>query len=532
MSFNGNHFIAIDQNALDQNEPLDSFGEMSLYSNQTWLDAHPLCVSWTPRSWTASSPTAFQGIRPYASAGRSTILYVPWVIQQGFQGLDLRLYGRTADAHGSPSIAAGVDIQGELVGVIPRSNQTLTRIPANHPSYPWEVRNYSLNSSQEIFGETVTPLALWIQSERRPEVELKVQLASKCEITKERGYLEVEDNNLLFEFTALRPNSTDQHLTYLKMGSNSNPTSPIPQDFLWAYGTSLLGPVTGAADLYANGYLGESNSPKPLKNLAVSPMGYLQIRSIQIGSRYDAIEKKPSRYLPHEDVEAVDSQRHRQNLDQIHKRKRCVFVGPLGSLGDPEIPDPTGWGPRFERVAGSASLAPWLAAPLELRTDSPTITAHIHVIPIWWRSGHVDVERGKGEIPWEVALEVIEIGSGAVLASQIEQFNLTTYPTLCRGDEPFLTQEDRLSQTIPSISTIPFKEGQLFEVDLRLVQLISISLPITHSFSASPFPLGVRLRARIPVSPSAPPPPIAGLSTPPLADFGLVCVGWTLWEAP
>lgn len=521
-SFDGTDFTAIDEDATAPNAPLDTFIEQALRSSLVYLDSYGHGCTWSPRC-RGSANTALAGWRPYTSADWTTILHVPWLVQPGLATVEASIL-RVLDVQSAS--ASGYQMGLEIAGLVDRE----PFIAAEVCDGVLETTLLEVAPKLAVQAAQVLPLTLWgrgllvTTDETASEEMTDVQ-------TPEEGngaILGTNPNTLVEAPTATRPSATDDGVRGLRLPGVRGGDGAPSADILWAWSDTT--PDIGLLEYYG---AGERQPPYQLVGIFARtyPLGYAQIRSVSLVERFERVELRRDRYLPRAIVEAADTQRSLYEQRQIATRARPIFIGPQGATIDPELGNATGYAPRFERVAGSSTATAWLAIPLDLRTIDPQVRILLHVVPIVRDSGWTDPDEGARPVRWEVGAEVLEPEAGATLGSNDEQYSTTCFPTCRNPKYPFLTQEARLEDTAQF--NLSFKEGQLFQADINLVQLIDLTIDVTYDpADYSGFSPYLSVTARLPVTPGDKLPGDAAITVPSLADYELVCVGVTVWEVP
>lgn len=520
-SFDGTDFTALDEAATAPNAPLDTFVEQALRSSLVYLDSYGHGCAWTPRS-RGSADTDLGGWRPYTSADWTTILHVPWLVQPGLGAIEASIL-RALDVQSAS--ASGYLFSLEIAGLVDRE----AVISAEACDGELETTLLEVTPKLTVQAAQVLPLTLWGRGRFVSGDETASQPMDEVQ-TPEDGQgaiIGTNPNTLIEAPTTARPSATDDGVRALRLpGVSPGPGAPAATvDILWAWSDTT--PDVGLLEYYGTG------APVTYANVSARtyPLGYAQIRSVAVVERFERVELRRERYLPRAVVEAADTQRSLYEQRQVVTRARPVFIGPQGTTIDPELGNATGYGPRFERVAGSSSATAWLAIPLDLRTIDPQVRILLHVVPIVRDSGWTDPDEGARPVRWEIGGEVLEPEAGDTLGGNDAQYDTTCFPTCRNPTYPFLTQEARLEDTTQF--NLSFKEGQLFQSDINLVQLIDLTLDVTYDpADYSGFSPYLSVTARLPVTPGDKLPGDAAITAPSLADYELVCVGVTVWEVP
>lgn len=513
-------FRSLDEDCAALNEPLDTFIQRRSRTNLSFIESLGQHITWSPRCWDTLADAYLQ-TRPYASAYWSTALYVPWLLTDGLTSIRATLWRRVQTENGS---APFVDVYPVIEGVTPVQ---ISRIEEDG----WGVTTLTRNLAAPFAGEAVQPLALWVRSGRLQSPVLYSAIEDRATFSLNDGRLDIIPNAGFIPPTpSLRPKPEDLHVAALYWEGEEE----APIDVLWSYERTAASATDGQADIWRGEvYPALTYTPAKSKIIYALPLSYMQLRSVEIEEKYATIEERLDRYLPRVTEEAIETQRQILDERSLLLRPRCVWVGPRGSLADPEAGNATGYGERFERVAGNASYQSWLECPLNFRTDRPRVRVLIYAVPVIRNQ----VGATSATVRWELEASTGEVASGVAVSDAVsELFDVTAVSTRTDGASPFLTQERRLETVNPLYGgNLPFKEGQLFAPDIQLVQLFQLEMDaaaLDPSATPYPRPRSLRVRARISGAPVQIPSPIGGLSAPATSDYGLVCVGWTVWEVP
>jgi hypothetical protein len=522
MSFDASEFVALHDDAVDADYPLDSYTDAALRSNQEWIDTHGHQISWCPRAWNTDSMTTYTGHRPYASIDWSTLLCVPWITQAGRNGFTVQMEHRCSDEHGD-TVSSKTRINlGDLFDL-----ETVT--PTTSATYTWQDRERSLTHAKPIEQTRIEDLIIWQKSDRSDTNILTDANVTEIFV----GGAFASNTNGLFELASgTLPNSTDQHVQVFYCRDDGT-----EYDILHSYDVDA-----------SNGYawVRPRNTYRDLvSNTATRPLGYLQIRSIQISETFTTSQPAADRFLPQVTVEGRDEVSHALSLSRTASRWRPIFIGPIGTPFGVEL-FPTGYGRRFDYCDGNTIEEQIVTIPISPRHTAPQLKILMNVIPIWRDSGHEtslettnDIVEAAGEAAWTMYATVSQYQDGSPSPTAITSASLTqtmpAYPTCFSPGSAFLTQEqvfDGLTVLTESIAASwPYKEGQLFEEDLVLMERIEIDLTLTgYDPSTDPEPLILELGAEVDISGFDFPDPPNGTSSVSASDLRLIVVGYTVWE--
>lgn len=535
MSFDGMQFIALDDAASSDYEPLDALTEVGIAQNAEWLDDHGHAVVWSPRSRATYDQAAFLGHRPYVSCDWSTILCVPWLVQPGLEELTTLLDVRVSDTE---EAGLGAQLHAELAGFsrAPQSNApTASSGNTATLTYTWQPRELAISARvpeptlrpTPVRNAVVTDLRVW----HRGAVGAAVRATASLNYYTELGgrFVGVNDNHLINAQSGVRPNKDDANCYAVRDITGAD------HDILRALRTT--GPNTEFFDVRPRS--NESGFEPPVQiatPISIRPIAYTQVRAVQVRERFGLVDVPRSRYTPHRIIEAGDSTTVVRAVRAVADRARPLWIGPEGSSVSPESA-PTGYGFKFERVTANAAYQSWLRIPLWPRRTQ-ALRLLLNVVPVWrnsaWRASNLAPEQlaeRAGLLTWDFELVARQYQDGsatpAPLASQVlTDVQLTHYPT-CNTAHSALLRSELLFESWLASETVPWKEGQLYREDLTLVQRLDLTL---DGLPTPDLPWTLELRARADAASGVWPDGPSAAQNPPLSDLQLLCVGATLWE--
>jgi hypothetical protein len=532
MSYDGSTYIALHDDLVEPDQPLDSFVEMALRNNQIYIDEHGHQISWTPRCWDADNMVAYTGHRPYASVAESTIMYIPWIVQEGLSDFQIQMEHRVSNEH-TPSVdfVNAVNFRMELDGL--RGGGAISSTTGS--SYTWQPRPQTLLSFTTRRDTRIAPFTIWQKGLADEDTDIDTD--SVVSTFSLGGRLLINTNALFDKASGTLPSASDQHVQIFK-GEDTGTIADLLDTRDLGGGTSyaIARPQASFSEFEGNGTL--------------HPLGYIQVRSIQISESFDRTGDTPdaSRFLPQRTAEGRDEVSHALSQSITASRWRPLFVGPVGERQGAEV-YPTGYGRKFETLAGSASAQPFFTCPINPRYPAPTIRLLAYVIGVWSGSGHEvsilspeQLREATGQAEWTLTASVRRYEDGSATPVSLGAKTLTQVvdvaPSALTPTSPFLTQEaviDGASLGMGSLpASWPYKEGQLFEEDIGLVDLIDISLDLsTYDPSTLDVPLIFSLTGTCSTTGfDYPAPPGGAIPSVGAGDLRLVCVGYTIWEKP
>ena len=526
MSFDGSEFIALDEDAVADNEALDTFVDNSIRSNISALRQMGHQVTWTPRSYDADDPNQALRIRPYASRARSSILSVPWIVQNGQDGVSLTLHYRCADEQ-----AEGLSCFGyaSLVGVAD-TRFSISNTDGLTPE--WRTLEPSIELNEGFEGEVYTDLRVEQEGDLGGQI---LQSVVSHNVTTGGGIITASGaaNELLRHNGSNYPDSDDRHVQVFE---NQDESGQI-YDILWTSNGSNKGAVrptfTGPYDT-------------PTDTCRTRAIGYTQVRSIEVHSTWEGeTDLRPQkRYEPQRIVEGRDEIVHALALDKTYRRKRCLWIGPNGNLGDTELGWYSGYGPKHARITGNTSSAQvFFPASIVPKTDSPKILVLLNLLATYAPSvtgGIIQntntseaLEAATGFAEWTLTADVDRFSDGSSTPSSVASgdidLELTHYPQLATPLYPCLQTELLYkAQLDGSNDEWPYKEGQLFEEDHTLIQKVAIEVNLSsHDPTSNLDPYVLTLSGltgdlrQFPLT-----------ETVTASDLVLTVTGCTIWEVP
>lgn len=529
--FNGTEFVGIDEDAVAENQPLDTFVENAIRSNLAAIQALGQQVSWAPRTFKAGDHNRKTGIRPYASFDKSTILSVPWIVQPGDDAIHLSIHHRCDDEHGLGFSCYGYAYLADVTDPIPRF--VISNTSASTPQWQMYEHSFSLNEPATI--ERFTDLRV----EQSGLCGFNVIQASGVRYVVSRAGSRVRRNSgtgaaLLQQTASSYPDSGDRHVL---IWDNIFEETDEQFDILWASPADDDAITRPSVD-------GRPNFNESFES-RTRALGYLQVRGIEIRQTispgHDLRAKE--RYTPHLLVDARDEIAHPFSMNKLRARKRCLWIGPTGGNNDPEVWPEDGYGERFNRVTGSTTPQQALTATIVPKTKGPKILVLANILGSWDTSLFGDLRNitkfdaltsASGEVDWhfDVAIKRFELGTTTPdeVATEDITIPIIQWPQTSSIVSPALTSEAILTDRLIGG---PFKEGQLFDEDHALLSRIAIEIDLSdHDPATNLDPYILTLSAS--VSSMARFAPNAAQDTSGLdeEDLRLTFTGVSIWEVP
>lgn len=558
MSFDGTEFLALDDDAADPDEPLDVYIDTGLRSNIEALLTLPQSIVWSPVTIDSSFIDRKNGVRPYASRAESTVLHVPWMLQEGQEAVGIDMHYRL-DEEGDNTFPFGtVSLQLDGVrGGVGSINPT----PSTNTTPDTDLADITVELP-DIAGEDF-------------QTNLKVLFRSS--VTDE------EDSDLA-KYVVQRlggsivgnASATDPPLDAVSIGTTAPNADSLHLMTVQEEGGAAAFDVLGASTTENQAFtrpVSANAVPSELDGIVTRRLSYLQVRSCEISQTWgaDTLTAIDS-YPPQEEVTGADSVTHPLANDRAYRRKRPLWVGPRGQ--DAVEYYPTGYTYRFVRHQLDDAYQNFIVASIRPRTVSPHIRVMMNVL-CWYRHSDPEVQfeikdqktleeyQAFAEVDYRVRLSEYQTGSPslATLATQTTSPSQAFYPAISTPVSTALITENiiarqngRYQQT--QDIRYAYKEGQLFPEDELLLQrvVLDIKFPAESGYTpAARFPVLVLIDAGIDVIADGdvgfldadgfidvPAGPTADISaarysvTPPL-DKGfphLTVTGVSIWEVP
>ena len=528
MSFDGTEgFVGLDEDAAAANECADTFLDNAIRSNSMALRLLGHQVTWTPRTYDSDDLSQKEGIRPYASYARSSILSVPWIVQAGDEVYHIAVHCRVADEHGQSLSTRGFL---KLAGIA-EQEFVFTNSDGASPDYKAEEATLTLAEPQA--NERFTDLLI----EQKPVALDTFVIDSSAQahaVSLQGAYVSGNGLDDIMQQAAVSPPDGDDR--HLMAWYNEDAEQRDIFDFMWA---SPVSDFAYMRPVNANPYISS-------QDCSLRPLPYVQVRAIEIHNVWspDFDMRPQGRYEPDRVVDGRDAIEHAIVIDRIYRRKRCLWVGPVGTLGDQEVWE-AGYGPRFARVEGSTTAQLLFTASIQPRTKDPKLLLLLNLLPTWntppsfASSANIftleKLEKAIEVADWTFDVDCKRFANGSstpgTIASLTEGRELEHYPQLITALSPALQSEEIVASLLVGGA---FKEGQLFEEDHALIQRVALELDLTgYNPSTNDMPCFVNV----------------SLSTEALAKFTtaevdddtstldegdlvVACTGATIWEVP
>lgn len=520
--------------------PLSTWLENAIRSNTLYCGKPGSQVTWSPICDQASSREDGDATRPYASLGPSTILCVPWIVQPGLARVSLTALARCGTEDGSPTPLSSwlvLDRQLTALGAVGRGAQISLITGADY-----QQRDLSVELLNPAPASQVTDLRWMIASGREGagaetpgDATLKslnrLDAGSGSSTFYEDDLGDAHPNAVSLDLRATRDNDSGAWFDHLTAHSYYEPG-------LFGGQRASVRPVS-------------PGPTQPPGRLGTAALSYLQVKAAEIRDEYDAslLVRPASAYRARVPVDARDEYQHLLALRAMHTRARCLWVGPQGEIPNPEVAStswPAGYHRRFPQLQqdGGSSTARLFWIGFKPQTTDPKLRLILNVIPHARTLGVACEDlAGLAELSptceWSVKVEVYQYRDGetttygvgdAVASAQ----PLIHWPTDGGGAWTHLLQE-RLKVLHTLAGEYSYKEGQLFDEDLELIQRLEVEVPITFDpAGAQPWPLVALVSLSRDNATLVRPPAGEDTYWDPTVfdDLVVTCVGASLWELP
>lgn len=509
-------------------KPLDAFIDQQLRSDILWLARRGSQVSFTPIC-SDSEGESLVGTRPYTSVAWSTVLCVPWIVQTGLKRIDLAAYA--AKGGYGPS-APDMVHRARLLGLAEGSQQPLVGVLSQH--------DLDVQLAVPAPRRLTTSLVWEVKSAVGSLVAQIVGDGAAVNLNR----LDAGSSNATFYSdprTGAHPAATDLGLQCTLDESTDTVPAQAFDHLYTRNGTGWSGPWNSRKmTVRSTGVL------RPPGRLQRNYLAYMQTRGCELRETYEGeqfVRPKES-YLARQAVEARDEMAHLLALRAIHTRARCRWVGPVGEPIQTEYDRalwPTGYHRRHPRAQHDGGENPnvlfW--APVQICVSNPRITVLLNLLATQFADVVVadrdELDAKCGSARWVLDVSVRQYQDGnplpVELASAIsEEIELLHYPTDSSGRWTALLQE-RVRAVEDGIDGYTYKEGQLYEEDLSLLQRLELTLDVPYDVATDTRPVLVRVGVRYVKGSQVrqiEPPDLVTIDE--ASDIALVCVGATIWE--
>lgn len=532
--FNGGTFYALHDDAVapdgDDSQPLDSYVECAMRSNERWLLEYGSHISWVPWTQNADDYDAEDGIRAYTSNRWSSVLYIPWLISPGLSSVTLWSLARASD-YSSGTVP--IDHRLRLLDSAGRTRAAAVATVSQETTP--EFHDYELVATLSDVPQTqdIGALVYGVQSDISTDdadtttADLFLASASRL-ISGSSDYADT---------AGARPSATS-----LDLQSTYDDGSDSTYEHIYPVDTNL---DAGADD-------GMVIHPRSQRiagaDWARKYNGFLQVRGVEVFETFDDITRlAKDSHRSRIPVTGEVTSTHPIRTDQAYMRPRCIWIGPEGEAGVSGWP--TGytrrWVYQYGDIAGGVGVHQNIfIANLLMDTVDPQLLVLLHVLPIYAEVDNnltTNIEDIRTEtLGWTFRATVDQFEDGDTdfntdateLAGDTNQtdVSLTHWYKNDRGTWPALQTMRWYSGTKSGGSTplttsnYAFKEGQLYEVDHDLIQTVAIPVTIDNTAALNIYPTRLVVSCAIDADTIT-----ADLSE----DYAeIVVVGASVWEIP
>lgn len=474
----GYEFIGLDEDAItatgDSAQPLDTCVEWTLLDQMSAIIEQGHSVSWTPQTGNAGDYDAFSGERPFASVSRSYAVLWPWWLQAGQTGVEVSAIVRNADPSGNGGTCA-VEVQvGEAALGSPlslRRGLSTSNTEADTPEFQPEQVTVSFDTIQAAL--VPTSVGITVES----EADTTVIASTISGAPRARGqYEDTSGAGGFFTDTgAARPNVAGLDLQVITDG-------PEVADILYRVDDELVvvyPPVEGS-----------------FTTTERRSVPYAQLRGCQVRNLYRDTVRGDQGHRGGIPVLAETCTTHFVNTERHHMRLRPVWLGPKGHTSE-EAGYPAGYVERAIRLAGDAAGTLALEANVFLDTVDPQLLVSFYALGIHYtESLPVGVVLESGEqtfhttAPWRAWVQAQQLDDGdsdwgGPTVKAAAPATKATLPVVHRVPEQTLYPAVRMEQHYQADSSpYLYKEGQLYQADLPILQRFDLAAQVSHDPSS------------------------------------------------
>lgn len=474
-------FQAIDSDALTSpnevlGEPWDAWAVYTMRQNESELLQRAHQISWAPLANLSGDHSTSAPFRPYASSQRSTILYVPWLVQPNTAELRASINARVSTEATDALEVAGAEyrFELELAGV----SESFTEFNTAGAAPPFGTREIVLDLTPVDLTRNVFPLILWGES----RVDAFEESAGVIDAPRSDFDRVVAASGSTYTDTASpSPNadSLDTMVTELAGGALfEHLQSKSATEMACAFGEPVLQLDLAPTD----------------GNTRFLP--YAQVKGIELHQTFvdfDFAADEPLR--PRTPVRAELDALHLSRGQRIYKRARPIWVGPQGERpgATPGNIWPDGYTQRHTLVAAKDTATDSLTLTASVWVDTPgaTLALLAYVLPLHYLGEALkrpDPLARASLVQWDSWLTIEQLEAGDInwtdattradgSANPVTQ-QLRHVPAVADGRYPALYQHHLRREN----SRWTYREGQLYEGDLRYVQPIAVDLGIGAGF--------------------------------------------------
>lgn len=534
-------FVAIDEDCIgtgadaDQTRPFSTWLCNRIVGNLLYLAENGRQISWQPYN-TQIGLTSNSGDRPYASLRWTTIGLWHLPVSRGLTGVRIGLLANVQAYAGQTQsdVKLRVDF-GAASRTFPLSN-TYNSGPSYEPGST-TLSTYEVALPATVRGDDsfdALPLRLWIQSldaGSRTGTETVSFWDTKVEADATSTFFN--------ESSSGNPTSDSLEIQYLRITSGGNFTT---ENF------DLLGRVQGtqqAVLIDGNAVLGSVTVQRYY-------MSYVQFRGIWVEPIYDPDyvfsigqeDIEPSKTPPGPVFDEI-----MRGIQYLYTRPTAVAIGPRGvrDSGQETFND---YQVRWPWVDGDDSATAIVETPVMLDAENPIVEVRMSVVVVHGRqnpqapyAGSALLEQAPGSAEWTLALLVDTRDEGALggssdwsthntsvlEAAASYDVELPMYPASYYAPQPLLRQLAQMDTYDGYDVSYAYKEGQLYEEDLKLVEEISLIGRLSSFTTANAYPARVRVTG---VLKSGSTPNYTSGDNNSTAYVRLICVGYTVIMRP
>ena len=528
-------------------QPLDVYLDTLLRDSEHDIITRPDSCGWTPLSGRSAEVAGFDGIRPYASGvGFSSVLELPILVHPGLKRIQWIPVARVA----TESLDAGdrglpmpteLVVRGSVSGSVVRAFDNV-----QDTATPFRPRQGNAGSGD--LGPEALSLTLVERARTSGLARVSWRIASERSVTpidtttggvRRFGDVAIETDDGFYDYTAAGPAPTSLDIQGSVIGG-------VLHEHLWP----VIDIGAGPGDPVDNKIYTSPIAPVGVGvQAARHHLQYIQVKSGTLLLEYeDATHPTDSVYASGIPVLSEAEVLHPLRTDTTYLRPRLRWVGPLGEEVTGEA-YPPGFVERYTRREAAPAASPatsvmLASASLWLDTVDPELVVLGLVIPVHVEGvagGVAEALEARTVVPWQVYVTVERMDDGDTAWSQATtigsgettptEYQAAHIPLVADPTSPFLlTEWMRDFSYLGSLADFwGFREGQLFDADRDLPDLIATRVRITHD-PKDETPVRLRLWAVGPESEDDVPWALPGGRD--LEALRLVLAGATIWEVP
>lgn len=533
MAFDGTDFVGLDEDCLGNGDadtlPLDAFLQQRIRGNQYYLAQGRNAVTCTFRQGTDAETAKSAEDRPWASLRKSYPVCIPWRMSQGLDGMRLSgLWYVGGEGLENNDLDYWLSLRDPGRRELGSVNGSLAQDTA------FELNDITLSLSQPYVGDAGYGMALFgIRSQDDGDTGNNVALNSNAFSMTSQANGDLPST--AYYRAWLSRDSDGQGIDFFGVDSNGS-----KEEVAFGWPTNVANAIAGVTPIYS-----------------IRHLTYMMARSIELEPTYGPDSITPigldslAAKQPVLGRRAIEQAQHSNTL---YRRPRCLAWGPAGDrYSNQQSSWPSTFHQRWPIADGDPTTPQTLIdTPVIVDSDSPVIEFAMFVIPTIAVFGQPGAQRvlQQGEIDWEFVATVEGFDTADASWSTPTSYGTTTrtQTTKIYGMGPFTpflhskgilhdyySAQGLFEPTAAGTQDdwqFAFREGQLFDGDLPLIQQVTIRVS-TSSLTSLEVPLRLKLTAEHDVGSLTFEPGITNPSATGIYDWiHCTCVGWSIWQVP